>query len=238
MEDHTVSSYDNELGRLVNLIARMGGLCEAALGGALKALGERDGEQARKIIAADKILDELETDVDAFTVRLLALRQPLAYDLRAVISALRISGDLERIGDYAANVAKRSLVLNEQPPLSAVKGVLRLGSFVLEMIRDVIDAYISLDVEKAIKVWRQDQTADDLYASVFREAISFMIEDPANITACTHLMFIAKNIERIGDHATNIAEIVHFLVAGKVLDEERPKGDSGLPTRSAVSHKE
>ncbi len=163
-----------------------------------------------------------------FTVRLLALRQPVAQDLRAIVAALSISGDIERIADYAANVAKRSLVLNQLPPVGPVAGVVRLGRLVQEIVKTVLDAYVEEDVEKAVRVWRQDEEVDDMYTSLFRELLTYMMEDPRNITPSIHLMFMAKNIERIGDHATNIAETIHFLVRGKPLPAARPKGDASI----------
>jgi phosphate transport system protein len=161
---------------------------------------------------------------------LLALRQPVAQDLRAIVGALKISGELERIGDYAANVAKRALVLNQLPPVRATNAVAHLGRLVQEIIKDTLDAYGDRDADKALSVWNRDQEVDDLYTSMFRELVTYMMEDPRNITACTHLMFIGKNIERIGDHATNIAEIIHFEIFGAPIRAPRPKGDvSSLP---------
>lgn len=231
-EEHTVRSYDEELAHLNTLIARMGGLAEAQLEGAINALSRRDSDLASKVIASDAKVDELEHEVHAFTVRLLALRQPVAQDLRAIVGALKISGDLERIADYAANVAKRSLVLNQLPPVKPTAGIPRLGRLVQEIVKDVLDAYVEQDDEKAIKVWKQDEEVDDMYTGLFRELITYMMEDPRNITACIHLMFIAKNIERIGDHATNIAETIHFLVQGTPILAERPKGSTVLPDPS------
>ena len=228
-EEHTVRSYDEELAHLNNLIARMGGLAEAQLESAVQSLMRRDSDLAGRVIASDAKVDELEHEVHSFTVRLLALRQPVAHDLRMIVGALKISGDLERIADYAANVAKRALVLNQVPPVKPTAGVPRLARLVQEIIKDVLDAYAEQDNEKAIKVWRQDEEVDDMYTSLFRELITYMMEDPRNITACIHLMFIAKNIERIGDHATNIAETIHFLVQGTPIREVRPKGESVLP---------
>jgi phosphate transport system protein len=228
MNEHTVRSYDEELSHLTNLIARMGGLAEAQLEGAIQALVKRDSDLASKVIASDTKVDEIEQEVHSFTVRLLALRQPVAHDLRLIVGALKISGDLERIADYAANVAKRALVLNQVPPVKPTAGVPRLGRLVQEIVKEVLDAYVEQDNDKAVKVWRQDEEVDDMYTGLFRELITYMMEDPRNITACIHLMFIAKNIERIGDHATNIAETIHFLVEGTHIRELRPKGDSSI----------
>lgn len=221
---HTVRSFEEELTQLTNIIVRMGGLAEAQLAGGIHAVVRRDSELATRVVSGDAKIDELEQDIHAFTVRLLALRQPVADDLRAIVAALKISADLERIGDYAANVAKRALVLNQLPIVKPVSVVPLMGRMVQEIINDVLDAYVERDVEKAISVWRRDEDVDSMHTSLFRELITYMMEDPRNITACTHLMFIAKNIERVGDHATNIAETIHFLVLGKAMPLQRPKG--------------
>lgn len=224
MSEHTVKSYDEELTHLTNIIARMGGLAEAQLTAALQGLSTRDSDLAANVVAGDARIDELEHEVQHFTVRMLALRQPVASDLRHIVAALKISSELERVGDYAANVAKRSLVLNQLPAVKPVSAVLHLARIVQEILKDIIDAYIERDVEKAISVWNRDEEVDDMYTGLFRELITYMMEDPRTITACTHLMFMAKNIERIGDHATNIAETLHFLVVGSPLKGTRPKG--------------
>ena len=221
---HTVRSYEEELNHLANVVMRMGGLAEAQLASAVQAVMKRDSDLATRVVVSDARIDEMEQEVHAFTVRLLALRQPLADDLRAIVGALKISADLERVGDYAANVAKRALVLNQLPPVPPVAGVPSMARLVQEIINDILDAYVERDVEKALQVWRRDEEVDDLHTSLFREVVTYMMEDPRNITACTHLMFMAKNIERIGDHATNIAETIHFLVTGKALPLRRPKG--------------
>lgn len=226
MTEHTVKSYDEELAHLTNIIARMGGMAEAQFAAALQALGKRDSDLAARVVAGDARVDELEHEVQGFTVRLLALRQPVASDLRHIVAALKISSELERIADYAANVAKRTLVLNQLPVVKPVSAVLHLARIVQEILKDILDAYIEHDVEKAIRVWNRDEEVDDMYTGLFRELITYMMEDPRTITSCTHLMFMAKNIERIGDHATNIAETLHFLVVGTPLAGARPKGSA------------
>ncbi|MGE4281776.1 MAG: phosphate signaling complex protein PhoU [Magnetospirillum sp.] len=226
MSDHTVKSYDEELAHLTNIIARMGGMAEAQFAAALQALSKRDSDLAARVVAGDSRVDELEHEVQQFTVRLLALRQPVASDLRHIVAALKISSELERVADYAANVAKRSLVLNQLPPVKPVNAVLHLAHLVQEILKDILDAYIERDVDKAVRVWNRDEEVDDMYTGLFRELITYMMEDPRTITACTHLMFMAKNIERIGDHATNIAETLHFLVVGTPIKGERPKGNT------------
>lgn len=224
-DEHTVRSYDEELEHLTNLVARMGGLAESQLAAALQAVGRRDSSLAARIVASDHKVDDLEQEIYAWTVRMLALRQPVAQDLRAIVSALKISGDLERMADYAANIAKRALVIDSLPPVSPVSGVPRLGLVVQGMVKDVLDAYVEQDLDKAMKVRQRDGEVDEMYTSLVRELITYMMEDPRTITACTHLMFMAKNIERIGDHATNIAELIFFLIRGTTLKEARPKGD-------------
>jgi len=226
MTEHTVKSYDEELSHLTNIIARMGGMVEAQLASALQALAKRDSDLAARVVAGDARVDELEQEVQQFTIRMLALRQPLAGDLRHIVSALKISSELERIGDYAANVAKRTIVLNQMPTVSPVSALLHLARIVQEILKDILDAYVERDTEKAIQVWVRDEEVDDMYNGLFRELLTYMMEDPRTITAGTHLMFMAKNIERIGDHATNIAEILHFVVLGTPIKGARPKGVS------------
>ncbi len=223
--EHTVKSFDEELTRLHNLLARMGGLAEVQLAGGIQAVVDRDSVLAEATIQSDSKVDDLERDIDDLALKILALRQPMAVDLRAILSAIRVGSDLERIADYAANVAKRSLALNQVAPVRPVHAIPRMGHVVKEMIKDVLDAYLNRDVEKAVRVWNRDEELDEMYSSLFRELLTYMMEDARNITASTHLLFIAKNIERIGDHATNIAETVYFLVKGVQLREARPKHD-------------
>ncbi|MBF0560689.1 MAG: phosphate signaling complex protein PhoU [Alphaproteobacteria bacterium] len=222
---HTVKAYDEELSQLVNIIARMGGQAEAQITSAMTAVVKRDSDLAGRVIANDAKVDELENEVHKLVVRLLALRQPVAIDLRTIVVALKISSDIERIADYAANVAKRAIILNQIPPVPPVGAVPRMGHLAQGIIRDVLDAYVERDKRKAIDVWNRDEEIDDAYNSLFRELVTYMLEDPRNITACTHLMFVAKNIERIGDHATNIAESIYFLIEGTQLVGRR-KGDT------------
>ncbi len=224
--EHIVKSFDEQLNRLEETIAEMGGLAETQLADAIDALLKRDTDKAAQVAAADVRIDAMEAEVDQLAVSLLALRQPMASDLRAIVSALKTSAILERIGDYAKNVAKRTAALAEFPPIPPAFPVARLGRVAQEMIKDVLDAYLGRDVEKAEMVWERDKELDTLYTSVFRELLTYMMEDPRNITSCTHLLFVAKNIERIGDHTTNIAENVLFLVQGKFPSEDRQKDDA------------
>lgn len=232
-DGHTVRSFEDELAQLTNIVVRMGGMAEAQLSGAIQAVVRRDSDLATRVIASDSKIDDMEQEVHAFTVRLLALRQPVAQDLRTIVAALKISADLERVGDYAANVAKRAVVLNQIPPVQPVSAIPAMGRLAQQIINDVLDAYVERDVDKALAVWHRDEDIDSMHTSLFRELITYMMEDPRNITACTHLMFIAKNIERIGDHATNVAETIYFLVKGVALSGSRPRGSQdgefGIP---------
>ena len=226
MPEHTVKRYDEELNQMTDTILRMGGMVEQQLAKAITALIKRDPELAATVIADDQPIDQLEHEIDQLVMRLLALRQPMAADLRLITASLKISSDLERIGDYAANVAKRASALSQVEPMRPVAVIPRMSQIVQGMIKDVLDAYLARDAEKALAVWRRDEEVDETYNSLFRELLTYMMEDPRHITPCTHLLFIAKNIERMGDHATNIAEIITFLVTGKPLSEARPKGDT------------
>jgi phosphate transport system protein len=222
--EHIVKSFDDELRHLHLVIARMGGLAEEQLANALSAISEQDSSLAMQTVQSDAKVDELERDADAQVIRLLALRQPMANDLRQILAALKIAAGIERIADYAKNVAKRAIALNELPAVQPVYSIPRIGRAALAMLKDVLDAYNANDAEKALEVWNRDETLDDLYNSLFRELLTYMMEDARNITPCTHLLFIAKNLERIGDHCTNIAENVYFLVTGRQPGGERPKG--------------
>jgi phosphate transport system protein len=224
--DHTVKSFDSELKRLIQEIAQMGGLAEAELSQAIDSLARRDSEAAAAVIESDRRIDAMEQDVSTLALRILALRQPMASDLREVVAAIKISSDIERIGDYSKNIAKRALQLNQLAPLRPVSSIPRMGRLAQQIVKDVLDAYVEKDANLALAAWRRDEEIDDLYTSLFRELLTYMMEDPRNIGPSTHLLFIAKNIERIGDHATNIAETVHFLALGRSIEETRPKGDT------------
>ena len=225
VSEHTVKSYDDELKNLNQTIAQMGGLAEAQLQSAIEALVRRDSDLAAQVVQSDVRIDELEHQISIMAVRMLALRQPMAQDLREVVAALKISGDLERIGDYAANVAKRAIALSQTPPIQPANGIPRMARLAQQIIKDVLDAYIEHDADKALEVWQRDEEVDEMYTSLFRELLTYMMEDPRNISPCTHLLFIAKNIERIGDHATNIAETVFYMIEGQQMLDKRPKGD-------------
>ncbi|HEY3846020.1 MAG TPA: phosphate signaling complex protein PhoU [Acetobacteraceae bacterium] len=224
--EHLVKSYDQELKRLRNLLTEMGGIVESQVAAAAEAIMTLDPAAATRVVEEDPKVDALEREAEQFVIRLLALRQPMAGDLRQIVAALKITGELERIGDYAANVAKRTIVLAQFALPFPLAGLAHMAQLVQGHLKTIIDAVGEGDAEKAIEVWRSDQIVDDMYNAIFRELITYMMEDPRNITPCTHLLFIAKNLERIGDHETNIAEMVHYAVKGEVLPDMRPKGNS------------
>jgi phosphate transport system protein len=223
---HVVKSYDQELKRLRSLLTQMGGIVESQVALAAEAIMHRDAAAATRAVEEDPKVDALEREVESFVIRLLALRQPVAGDLRQIVAALKITGDLERIGDYAANVAKRSIVLAQFSLPYSLAGLAHMAHLVQQQLKSIIDALGDNDADKAVEVWRSDQVVDDIYNAIFRELITYMMEDPRNITPCTHLLFIAKNLERIGDHATNVAETVYYAVKGESLPDSRPKGDT------------
>ena len=224
--EHLVKSYDQELKRLRGMMTQMGGIVETQVALAAEAIMHRDAASATRAVEEDPKVDALEREVESFVIRLLALRQPVAGDLRQIVSALKITGDLERIGDYAANVAKRSIVLSQFAIPYSLAGLAHMARMVQGQLKSIIDALDENDAEKAVEVWRSDAVVDDIYNAIFRELITYMMEDPRNITPCTHLLFIAKNLERIGDHATNVAENLYYAVKGETLPESRPKSDT------------
>ncbi|MDE3237597.1 MAG: phosphate signaling complex protein PhoU [Paracoccaceae bacterium] len=223
---HTVTVFDNDLEHIQALIMKMGGLVETAILDAAQALDTRDEELADRVRRNDTLIDELEEKVNSEAARLIALRAPAASDLRTILSVMKISANLERVGDYAKNIAKRSTVLAQMQPIAGAGGALRRMAKAVEvMMKDALDAYTQRDVELAADVRMRDQDVDQMYNAMFREFLTHMMEDPRNITACMHLHFIAKNLERVGDHATSIAEQVIYLVTGAMPDDIRPKGD-------------
>ncbi len=223
---HLIKSFDQDLNRLRDMMTEMGGIIESQVAFAAEAVMDRDADVAARAVEADPRVDALEREVEQFVIRMLALRQPLAGDLRQVVAALKITHDMERIGDYATNVAKRSIVLAEFALPLSLAGLGHMSRMVQENLKATIDAIGDNDAEKAREVWSSDLAVDDMYTAIFRELVTYMMEDPRNITPCTHLLFIAKNLERIGDHATNIAETVYYAVTGESLPDARPKGDS------------
>ncbi len=224
MSEHIVKSYGEELMELGRKIAEMGGLSETMLSNAIQALVRGDTDLAQRVIETDHRLDVLERDVEEKAILTIAKRQPMAVDLRAIVSSLRLASDMERIGDLSKNIAKRVVAINGQfAPQKIVGGVVHMSELALDRLKRVIDAYAQRDVAAALDVWNHDEEIDQLYNSLFRELLTYMMEDPRNIGFCTHLLFCAKNIERIGDHATNIAETIHYMVTGTAISTDRPR---------------
>jgi phosphate transport system protein len=223
--EHIVKSFDTELARLTGEIVRMGEMSVAQIEAAMDVLDRRDSRAAERVISNDDAIDTLEAMVGHDVVKLLVMRSPVARDLREVLAALRIASDIERVGDYAANLAKRSMVLNLAPPVAQGRGVPALAELAAEIMREVIEAYRDRDAERAMTARARDAELDTAYTGLFRELLTYMMEDPRQITSCTHLLFMAKNIERIGDHATNIAENIWYLVRGDEPMPAREKRD-------------
>jgi phosphate transport system protein len=227
MTEHTAKAFDVDLQELNKSVAQMGGLAEKAIADSVDALVRLDTTLAAHVISVDHSIDALQRDIEEKAILTIARRQPMAIDLREIVSALRVSNDLERIGDLAKNIAKRVAELDgEFRPQKLIRGVEHMAGLVLGQIKQVLDAYAGRDLAKALDVWRRDEEVDAMCTSLFRELLTYMMEDPRNITFCIHLMFSAKNIERMGDHATNIAETVHYMIEGRTITDERPKGDT------------
>jgi phosphate transport system protein len=225
MVEHTVKAFDSEIAQLRGLVAEMGGLAEVAIRDAIQALTNHDEELAQQVVAADAKLDALEAEVDRLAVRTIALRAPMADDLRDVIAALKISGVIERIGDYAKNIAKRVDALNGRNKVEPITLVPAMAEIAGSMVRDVLNAYGSRDAGLAVEVIRRDQKLDQFYNTLFRSLLTHMMESPATITVATQLLFIARNLERIGDHATNVAELVYFAATGEYCTERDSRTD-------------
>ncbi len=225
-QNHILSAFDRDLEAVQAHVMRMGGMVEAALLDAADALDNRDEELAQRVRSGDKAIDALEQDIQTECARLIALRSPAASDLRTVLSVMRIAAALERAGDYAKNLAKRAEVLSQMQPLGASTGsIKRMAKSVVMLLKDALDAYIARDAAAAEDIRQRDHEVDQMYNALFRELLTHMMEDPRNITAAMHLHFIAKNIERVGDHATSIAEQVIYLVTGAMPGDERPKAE-------------
>ena len=226
MSEHTSKAFDTDLQELARMVAEMGGLAEKLIADSVDALARRDTGLAQRVTAADAQIDTLQQDIEERAILTIARRQPMAVDLRDIVGSLRIANDIERIGDLAKNIAKRVIALNgDFPPPKLIRGVERMADLVLDQLKTVLDSFVRRDDAKAMAVWRGDEQIDALCTSVFRELLTYMIEDPRNITFGIHLMFCAKNIERMGDHATNIAETVHYIIGGEPITERRPKGE-------------
>jgi phosphate transport system protein len=227
MQSHIVTSYEEELNHLTAEVARMGGLAEAQVFDSISAFSRRDTALAESVVERDQRLDVLEVEIERAAIRLIALRQPMAVDLRRTVAAMKIASNLERCGDLAKNIARRSLILAEIDSAGPVtRSIERMGKLVSGRLKDVLDAYTSSELSGATAVWSRDDEVDEHYESLFRELLTYMMGDPRTITPGAHLLFVAKNLERIGDHATNIAEIVHYEITGAELTDQRPKGES------------
>ena len=227
MNQHTVKAYGDELNQLTAEVTRMGGLAEAQIADAVESVARRDVSLAQAVVARDQKLDDLQADIERRSIRMIALRQPVAGDLRRTVSALKISLSLERTGDLAKNIAKRALILAEAEPMTPLtRSIERMGKLVAGRMKDVLDAYTAMELDRAMEVWSHDDEVDEHYNSIFRELLTYMMGDPRTIGSCTHLLFMAKNLERIGDHATNLAEIIHYEITGNEVSGERPRWES------------
>ena len=227
MTEHTAKAFDVDLQDLARMVSEMGGLAEKEVAESVQALATRDTVLAQRIVALDASVDDLQRAIEEKAVLTIARRQPMAVDLREIVGDLRISNDLERIGDLAKNIAKRVIALNgDFPPPKLIRGVEHMATLVLAQLKEVLDAYAGRDVARALAVWRSDEEIDAMCTSVFRELLTYMMEDPRNISFCIHLLFAAKNVERMGDHTTNIAETLHYIILGTPISDKRPKGDT------------
>ena len=236
MSEHTAKAFDADLQELNTSVAQMGGLTEKAIADSVDALVRLDVSLAEHVVLVDRSIDALQREIEEKAILTIARRQPMAIDLREIVSALRVSNDLERIGDLAKNIAKRVSQLNSEfRPQKLIRGLEHMAALALAQLKQVLDAYASRELTKALDVWRRDQEVDAMCTSLFRELLTYMMEDPRNITFCIHLMFSAKNIERMGDHTTNIAETVHYMIEGRTITDERPKGDTTKLAAGAAS---
>ena len=227
MEQHTIKAFDTDLQDIARMVAEMGGMAERQIAESVQALAKRDIKLAQRVVSLDPAIDALQREVEERAILTIARRQPMAVDLREIVGALRLANDLERIGDLAKNIAKRvAAITGDFHPQKLLRGVQHMAALVLGQLKQVLDSYASHDLSKALAVWKGDEEVDAMCISLFRELLTYMMEDPRNITFCIHLMFCAKNIERMGDHATNIAETVHYMIEGRAIADERPKGDT------------
>jgi phosphate transport system protein len=227
MSEHTAKAFDIDLQEITRMVAEMGGLAEKQIADAIDGLARRDIDRAQRTVSGDPAIDTLQREIEEKAVLTIARRQPMAVDLREIIGALRVANDLERIGDLAKNIGKRVLALDSEfHPPKLIRGVEHMGALVLAQLKEVLDSYAGHDLNKALAVWNGDEAVDAMCTSLFRELLTYMMEDPRNITFCIHLMFCAKNIERMGDHATNVAETVYYMIEGHEIADQRPKGDT------------
>jgi phosphate transport system protein len=231
MNEHTLKFFGEELDQLKAEVARMGGLAEAQTADAIEAVVRRDVPLAEDVVGRDNRLDQLQHEIERKAIRIISLRQPVAQDLRRTVSALKMSSILERTGDYAKNIAKRALIISEAEPITPLtRSIERMGKLVSARLKDALDAYTSGELDRAMDVWQNDEEVDEHYNSLFRELLTYMIGDPRTINSCAHMLFVAKNLERIGDYATNIAEIVHYEVTGDEIVGDRPKWSGATPS--------
>jgi phosphate transport system protein len=240
VSDHTMRVFDSDLIKLMQLVARMGGLAQKQISDAMDALSRHDIDLARSVIDLDASVDDLQRQIEEKAVATIALRQPMAIDLRALVAMMRIANDLERIGDLAKNVGKRVIAVSgESSERTLMRGLRHMATLVSSQLAAVLDSFVDRNQTKALRVWQGDKEVDALYVSLFRELLTYTMEDPGAISLCIHYLFCAKNIERIGDHATNIAEAVHYMVEGHAIAGERPKADTssayGAEPRSAAA---
>jgi phosphate transport system protein len=234
--EHTSKAFDTDLQGLTSKVSEMGGLAERVIADAIQALTRRDADLAKRVVQTDPAIDALQQDIEEKAILTIARRQPMAVDLREIVAALRVSNDLERIGDLAKNIGKRvSALEGDFYPNKLLRGVEHMASLVLGQLKQVLDAYAGRDLDSALAVWKGDEEIDAMCTSLFRELLTYMMEDPRNITFCIHLMFCAKNIERMGDHATNIAETVHYMIEGRPIADQRPKGDTTAFAKAAMT---
>ncbi len=236
VSDHTTRVFDTDLIKLTQMVAQMGGLAQKQITDAIDALAKRDKGLAQQVIAADPMVDDLQRRIEEKAVETIALRQPMAIDLRALVAMLRIASDLERIGDLAKNIGKRVIAMSgERPQRTLMRGLTHMATLVVTQLAAVLDSFVDRNLFSAIKVWQGDKEVDALYVSLFRELLTYTMEDPGSVSTCIHHLFCAKNIERIGDHATNIAEAVHYMVEGHAIAGERPKGDTSSYVMEPIS---
>jgi phosphate transport system protein len=225
--DHTAKAFDTDLQEITRKVAEMGGLAERQISDSVQALVDRDIELGERVIATDPLIDAMQREVEEKAILTIARRQPMAVDLRECVGAMRVCNDLERIGDHAKHIGKRVVALDDDfYPQKLIRGVEHMSALVQAQLKQVLDAYASRDLQSALAVWNGDEEVDSMCVSLFRELLTYMMEDPRNITFCMHLMFCAKDIERMGDHATNIAETVYYMVEGRPITDQRPKGDT------------
>ncbi len=238
MSEHTAKAFDVDLQGLARMVAEMGGLAEKEIADAVDALAKNDSTLAQRVMAADLATDALQREIEEKAILTIARRQPMAVDLRDIVAALRVSNDLERIGDLAKNIGKRVMALDSEfYPVGLIRGVEHMGSMVLAQLKEVLDSYARHDLKKALAVWNGDEEIDAICTSIFRELLTYMMEDSHHITFCIHLMFCAKNFERMGDHATNIAETVYYMIEGHPIADQRRKGDTTAFTTTLAAEK-